>query len=167
MKLAFLTPTAYLERYESYNDIFLAEAQICCDDQDYLDFFVVKIKEGRHVILDNSPGIRRDITLADYLDLAYLMKPTELVAINTFSNSIQSIDETIKFMQLAEEFGVISKGVKIMGVIQGNTFSDWVECYKALDRIVRVDSIGFTRPLETFEKVVQTPSKLNPNNQLM
>lgn len=153
MKLAFITPTAYLKRFESYSDIFLAEAQICYDDEDYKNYFITKLEEGRHVILDNSPGIRRDITLADYLDLAYLMKPTELVAINSHSNTVQSIDDTIKFMQLAEEFGLMTKGIKIMGVVQGNNFSEWVECYKALDRVVRVSSIGFTRPLDTFEEL--------------
>lgn len=151
MRLAFIVPTAYVKKFARYNSIELAEAQICYDNKDYFEYFVQRQKDGAHVILDNSPRIKQDITIEEYLELAYVMKPAEIIATDIARESLQSVQETIHFMDLAEKFGIRSKGIKIMGVIQGRSFEEWVLMYQSLDRLIGVDSIGFPRPLDDFE----------------
>jgi len=160
VKIAFIVPTEYLVEFSRYNTIELVEAQICYDDPAYLDYFLRRKQAGAYIILDNSPRIKRDITMEQYLDLAYEMRPDEIVAVDVARESAQSIDETMRFMNGVDKFGLRERGVKIMGVVQGRNFEEWALGYQTLDSIIRVDTIGFPRPMPDFPGMEFTVSPM-------
>jgi hypothetical protein len=129
-----------LDTSRSYNDYDYALVHLFKEHKDYYDFFVDSVKMGRHVLLDNS--IFELGTAYDPDEFAYWitrLKPTEYIVPDVLEDTKGTIESYVNF---TEKYGKVLPGKKI-GVVQGKTYEEIVECYGFMSAMTDKIAISF------------------------
>jgi len=132
------TPIAYLDSSKYYNDYDYCLVHLCDKYEEYLDFYKNSIKEGREVLLDNSI-----FELGVSFDWDKFAKRVEEIC-PTFYIVPDVLQDANATIQNFERFCNIYKnlpGLKI-GVVQGKTKKELVDCYKFM--LERADYIAIS-----------------------
>jgi len=126
MLIAHEAPISILREIRDITDIQYALVHLFDTHPNYLNFFKLSLNLGREVILDNSIfelGVAFDSRR--YVDYIHELKPTYYIVPDVLEDS----DATIKtFFRFTTDYQTIP-GLKI-GVVQGKTYDELVECYK-------------------------------------
>lgn len=143
MKLAFITPTKYLEKYSSQGDIFLALAHLIDDngENEYSTFHRRKAKQGSRVILDNGLFEGTQVDAEALLRRANAIGAQAVCAPDVLYDSKGTIKEFKKFIRAKQEFGLVAE---VMGIPQATTISEWWECYQFMDLHGDCDIVGLS-----------------------
>lgn len=143
MKLAFITPTAYLEKFSAQGDIFLALAHLIDDNgtNEYARFHRRKVEEGRRVILDNGLFEGAQVTTDQLLRRAAAIKASVVCAPDVLYDAKGTIKEFKRFIQAKHEFGLVAE---VMGIPQADNPTDWWECFQFMDLHSECDIIGLS-----------------------
>lgn len=126
ISIAHEAPVSLMNEVQQVTDYDYA-LSVCFDKVDgYYDFFKRAIKNGRWVLLDNGifeEGVPMD---ADkYADYIVNLQPNEYVVPDALEDANTTVSNFDKWIL---DFGDIP-GRRI-GVAQGKTFSEFIECYK-------------------------------------
>jgi hypothetical protein len=139
MLISHETPISFLDVSKSYNDYDYALVHLFKEHPEYYKFFEDSVKEGRHVLLDNS--IFELGTAYDSDEFAYWvsrLKPTEYIVPDVLENTEETIESYAKF---TEKYSVLPG--KTIGVVQGKTYEEIVKCYRFMSSIADKIAISF------------------------
>lgn len=154
MKLACEIPTANLAELNGYTDYDFIIASHCVNDEKYKQFFIDLRKEHpeRESILDNGAFEEgKAIDFGIYKELIDALKPNVLVLPDVVNDMRATLKASEKFMSQYDE--LCNAGLySMMGVLQGNTIKEYVECLEEFNQYDVIETIGipyhlFYRPL--------------------
>lgn len=160
MKISHESPLYLINESKRYNDYDYALVHLFEEIPEYYNFFKKSLEEGREVLLDNS--IFELGTSFDVDRFAYWvneLKPTEFIIPDVLENCVETINKAEKFLS---KHGNLAKevGAKTIGVIQGKTYDDIVQCYTVLDKTFDVDKIAISFDYSYYyEKAYPHPNK--------
>ena len=120
----------------------------------YKNFFVESMKMGRKVILDNSI-----FELGEAFDVGKFfwhvqdLLPTEYIIPDVFQDSKGTLKNVEDWFQLVNEMNpAILTRCKAIGVVQGKTEEECIECYKALASNPNIYKIAIPFDFEWYQE---------------
>lgn len=140
---------------KKYNDYSYALVHLFKDNKKYFDYFAEALKQGRHVILDNSA-----FELGEAFDSDEFVKWIERLVMRSgeakckltyvIPDALHDKDKTIA---LAKEFTEKYPNCygRAMAVCQGQTYDEMIECYKELVEYADYIGISFGSASHTNE----------------
>lgn len=132
------TPLAYLEDSRYYNDYDYCLVHLCDKHEQYLDFFKDSIRQGREVLLDNSIfELGEAFDWGKFADRIEEIKPTYYIVPDVLEDASQTIQNFERFTNIYKDL----PGKKI-GVVQGKTRVELIDCYKFM--LERADYIAIS-----------------------
>jgi hypothetical protein len=137
MLISHETPISLLETSRGYNDYDYCLVHLLPEHEEYRRFYMESADMGRHVLLDNS--IFELGEAYDSKEFAYWVKqlrPTEYIVPDVLENSAETIEIFKKFNKTYELPG------KKIGVVQGKTYKEIVDCYNYI--APRVDKVALS-----------------------
>lgn len=144
LKLAFITPTNYLETVAARGDIHLVLAHLVLKDEKYREFYK---NSKTYKILDNGAfELGQPMHIEDILKAAEMIGADEVVAPDVFNDGRRTLEAvhnfTMQVKTLLPAFKKIEHKFKIMAVPHGKNFLDWLKCFEELYLDDRIDVIG-------------------------
>ena len=139
MLVSHESPLSMLEDSRIYNDYCYCLVHLLDQHPEYLNFFKQSLTMGREVLLDNSIfelGVSFDPSA--YAKHIEALKPTYYVLPDVLEDAAGTQQSAFKFMHNYPDLD----GLKI-GVVQGKTYQELVDCYKWMDQRVDYIAISF------------------------
>ena len=155
MKISHESPLCLLDRSRSYNDYDYALVHLFETEPTYLQFFKDSLAQGRTVLLDNS--IFELGTAFDSDKFAHWIKelqPTEYIIPDVLEDTLGTMDNALDWKEKYSDLPG-----KTIGVVQGKSYSDLVQCYDYLDNIIGVDKIAISFDYSYYLEVCPHPNK--------
>ena len=155
MKISHESPLCLLDRSRSYNDYDYALVHLFETEPTYLQFFKDSLAQGRTVLLDNS--IFELGTAFDSDKFAHWIKelqPTEYIIPDVLEDTIGTMDNALDWKEKYSDLPG-----KTIGVVQGKSYEDLVQCYDYLDNIIGVDKIAISFDYSYYLEVCPHPNK--------
>ena len=155
MKISHESPLCLLDRSRDYNDYDYALVHLFETEPTYLQFFKDSLAQGRTVLLDNS--IFELGTAFDSDKFAHWIKelqPTEYIIPDVLEDTIGTMDNALDWKEKYSDLPG-----KTIGVVQGKSYSDLVQCYDYLDNIIGVDKIAISFDYSYYLEVCPHPNK--------
>lgn len=158
MKIAHESPLKLLERSRQYNDYDYALVHLFEENAEYYHFFVESLKQGRKVILDNSIfELGTSFDSSKYFEWINKLKPTEYIIPDVLEDTLGTMDNALEWKE--KYWGETPKSSKCIGVVQGRTYEDIVNCYQYLDEVINVDKIAISFDYSYYLEVCPHPNK--------
>ena len=125
-------PVKYLEEYSGYFDYDFVIASTCISHPEYLEYFLRrKHARFRFTILDNGAFETGEaISDMEYITLAQKLHPNVLVIPDVYKDSSATYVRVLNFLDTWKKAPV--DGVKLMGVLQGESWEDLLTMYRIL-----------------------------------
>lgn len=143
MKLAFITPTAFLHHFATQGDFHLALAHLVDDngENEYTRFYRREAESGKPVILDNGLFEGAQVEPETLIQRARVVKAQVVCAPDVLYDSRGTIKEFKRFIRLKHEEGLVAK---IMGIPQADNRVDYWECFQFMLMHKECDLIGLS-----------------------
>lgn len=120
------TPLAYLEDSRRYNDYDYCLVHLCDKYEQYLNFYRDSVRQGREVLLDNSIfELGKAFDWDKFAKRVIQINPTYYIVPDVLEDAAETM---VNFERFTEKFHDLP-GKKI-GVVQGKTKKQLVDCYK-------------------------------------
>ena len=147
-------PISLLEESKYINDYDYCLVHLLDQNEDYKNFYMNSVKEGRKVLLDNSLFELETLFNGDiFAEKILELKPTEYI----IPDSLEDINETINsYNNFISKYNDLP-GIKI-GVVQGKTLDELIECYKFMS--AKTDKIAISFDYSFYENFYPTNNKL-------
>jgi hypothetical protein len=159
MKIAHEAPISIFHWMQNHTDYDYALVHMFEESKEYYDCFERALSKGREVILDNSIfelGVAFDRD--KYVHWINKLKPTWYIIPDVLEDTNGTIESFHKWNSL---HGIkVNPNVKKIGVIQGKTFNEIVECYKTIAPNVDKVAISFD-----FSYYTESTKSLDPINK--
>jgi len=140
MKISHESPLCLLDRSRSYNDYDYALVHLFETEPTYYQFFKDSLAQGRTVLLDNSIFELGTAFDSDrYAHWIKELKPTEYIIPDVLEDTLGTMDNALDWKEKYSDL----PGKKI-GVVQGKSYEDLVQCYDYLDNVIGVDKIAIS-----------------------
>ena len=155
MKISHESPLCLLDRSRSYNDYDYALVHLFETEPSYYQFFKDSLAQGRQVLLDNS--IFELGTAFDSDKFAYWineLKPTEYIIPDVLEDTQWTMDKALDWKEKYSDLPG-----KTIGVVQGKSYYDLVQCYDYLDNVIGVDKIAISFDYSYYLEVCPHPNK--------
>lgn len=143
MQLAFITPTAYLSKFSSQGDFYLALAHLIDDngENEYATFHRREAEKGRRVVLDNGLFEGAQVEPEALIERARAIKAQAVCAPDVLYDSKGTIKAFKEFIRLKYETGLVCD---VMGIPQADNPSGWWECFQFMDMHTGCDLVGLS-----------------------
>ena len=155
MLISHEVPKSLFKSSLEFNDYDYALVHLFDKDPEYLTFYKESVKQGRHVLLDNSIfelGTAYDNkSFAKWVEQ---LQPTEYIV----PDALEDIHKTIQQMDEWNRNYITTPGKRI-GVIQGKTPEELIDCYKYMDEYAGVDKIAISFDYSLYEELVPHKNK--------
>ena len=140
IKIAHESPKGIFSDVQYLTDYDYALVHLFEQDEIYLNQFKDAVRKGREVILDNSIFELEEAFDAD--KFAYWVKELR----PTWYIIPDALEDAEKTMQQAADWSKKHSDVpgKSIGVVQGKSYREIKDCYKAMDEIANVDRIAIS-----------------------
>ena len=155
IKIAHESPKACFDTVQSMTDYDYALVHLFEEDPEYLELFKDGVAEGREVILDNSIFELEEAFDADRF--AYWikeLKPTWYIVPDALENAKKTLQQMAAWNMRHSDI----PGKKI-GVVQGKTYSEIVNCYDYMANIAGVDMVAISFDYSYYEEKFPHPNK--------
>ena len=155
IKIAHEAPKSIFEDVQKVTDYDYALVHLLEEDEEYLTMFEKAIKKGREVILDNSIFELEEAFEADRFAIwVERLKPSWYI----IPDALENAEKTMQ--QAADWFKSYSHlPGKTIGVVQGKTYEEIRDCYRAMDEIANVDMIAISFDYSYYTESVPHPNK--------
>lgn len=121
----------------------------------YKNFFLESSKKGRRILLDTSIfELGEAFDLEKYAGWVKMLQPYEYILPDVLENSQKTMDNSESFVEAYPDL----PGKKI-GVVQGKTYDELLDCYKFLDKKLNVDKIAISFDYSLYEELFPHPNK--------
>ena len=154
IKIAHEAPLSIMKKVRERTDFCYALVHLFEENLEYLQFFKESLLLGREVILDNSI-----FELGEAFDserFAYWikeLKPTKYIIPDVLEDGEKTVNNLILWIEQYKDL----PGRK-MGVVQGKTYEDLVNCYLEIDKYC--DEIAISFNYSYYENLVNSGNKL-------
>jgi nitrate reductase NapAB chaperone NapD len=156
IKIAHESPKACFDTVQSMTDYDYALVHLFEEDPEYLELFKDAVAEGREIILDNSIFELEEAFDAERF--AYWineLKPTWYIVPDALENAKKTLSNMAEWnMKYADKV----TGKKI-GVVQGKTYSEIVNCYDYIANMADVDMVAISFDYSYYEEKFPHPNK--------
>ena len=155
MLISHEVPKCLFNQSLEFNDYDYALVHLFDKDPEYLQFYKDRVKEGRCVLLDNSIfELGEAYNNSEFAKWVKELQPTEYIV----PDSLEDVKGTIERMEAWNRTYRTLPGKKI-GVVQGKTPEELVECYQYLDEHADCDKIAFSFDYSTYEEIIPHKNK--------
>ncbi len=113
------------------------------DNETYSTFYKNRKKNnsGLYYILDNGANEDKVISGKQYIDIAYELEVSEIIAPDVYQDYNQTLEKTYSFIE--NDYPELEKkGVNLMAVLQGKTFKELLEGFEIYLKNPKIDIIG-------------------------
>jgi hypothetical protein len=156
IKIAHEAPIDIFNEVQSRTDYDYALVHLLEESFRYRDVFEGAVKRGREVILDNSIFELEEAFEADRFAMwVERLKPTWYIVPDALENAEKTMQQAADWFK---KYGDIVPG-KSIGVVQGKTYEEIRDCYRAMDEIAKVDMIAISFDYSYYSKSVPHPNK--------
>ena len=155
IKIAHESPKSIFSTVQKYTDYDYALVHLFEEDPEYLQQFKEAVSKGREVILDNSIFELEEAFDADkFAKWVDELRPTWYIIPD-------ALEDATKTCTQAEMWRINHSNVpgKSIGVIQGKTYEEIVQCYEFMDKDMDVDMIAISFDYSYYTKSVPHPNK--------
>lgn len=139
MKIAHEAPITLLEDIQRVTDYDYALVHLFEQYPVYYQFFINSLSEGREVILDNSIfELGKAFDMVKFAQYVVDLRPTYYIipdVLEDYRETVENFHKWFSNYQISES--------KSIGVIQGKTYEELVECYKSLSEHCDTVAISF------------------------
>ena len=147
MLVSHESPIAILDESRNYNDYDYALVHLFETDPEYYNFFKISKTLGREVLLDNSIfELGHSFEPKKFAKYVQELKPTQYVVPDVLEDSQQTCSSFNKFTLNYPDL----PGLKI-GVVQGKTYQELVECYRFM--VNHADYIAISFDYSWYETI--------------
>ena len=155
MKISHESPLCLLDRSRSYNDYDYALVHLFETEPTYLQFFKDSLAQGRTVLLDNSIfELGTAFNPGEYAYWIEELRPTEYIIPDVLEDTLGTMDNALDWKEKYSDLPG-----KTIGVVQGKSYEDLVQCYDYLDCIIGVDKIAISFDYSYYLEVCPHPNK--------
>ena len=138
-----------------FNDYDYALVHMFDKDPEYLQFYKDCVAKGRHVLLDNSIfELGEAYDNESFAKWVEDLKPTEYIV----PDALEDMEKTISQMDAWNRTYRNLPGKKI-GVVQGKTPEEIVNCYVYLDKDAECDKIAFSFDYSLYSELAPHKNK--------
>ena len=156
IKIAHESPKSIFEEVQRFTDYDYALVHLFEEDEEYLKQFQQAALKGREIILDNSIFELEEAFDADKFDswVKYL-KPTWYIVPDVLEDGYATIDKMEDWNN--KDLGYKHSGK--IGVVQGKTYDEIVDCYNYMNKEADVDMIAISFDYSYYTKSVPHANK--------
>lgn len=156
IKIAHESPKSIFEEVQRFTDYDYALVHLFEEDEEYLKQFQQAALKGREIILDNSIFELEEAFDADkFDDWVKFLKPTWYIVPDVLEDGYATIDK----MEDWNNKGLGYKGSGKIGVVQGKTYDEIVDCYNYMNKEADVDMIAISFDYSYYTKSVPHANK--------
>jgi hypothetical protein len=156
IQIAHEAPISIIRDVQAITDYDYCLVHLLEEQPEYLKFFKESKQKGRKVLLDNSIFELGEAFHADkFAQWVQELNPDEYI----IPDSLENTDKTL-FNALSWNNKYNTLPGKKIGVIQGKTYNDLKNCYKALDKEFNVDKIAISFDYSFYNNLIPHPNKL-------
>lgn len=147
-------PISVFSIFKRMNDYDYCLLHLTYENEQYKNYYINAVKEGRQVLLDNSLFELGDaLTNEQLAEGVKLINPTWYVIPDCLNNKDVTIE---RFKAFKADYPDLPG--KAVGVVQGSTIEDMIECYKFMSE--HADKIAIPFDSKAFEEVVDDKDQL-------
>lgn len=158
MLISHEVPISILKESRKFNDYDYALVHLFETEPEYYDYFVDSIRLGRKVILDNSIfELGEAFDSKKFFYWIDKLKPTEYIIPDVLEDALGTMDNALDWKE--NYWSETPKSSKCIGVVQGKSYEDLVNCYQYLDEVINVDKIAFSFDYSYYLDVCPHPNK--------
>ena len=155
IKIAHEAPIDIFEEVQRVTDYDYALVHLLEQNGRYRDTFERAVKKGREVILDNSIFELEEAFEADRFAMwVERLKPTWYIIPDALEDAEKTMQQAYNWIKTYKDI----PGKKI-GVVQGKTYQEIKDCYRAMDKIAKVDMIAISFDYSYYTDSVPHPNK--------
>jgi queuine/archaeosine tRNA-ribosyltransferase len=155
IKIAHEAPIDIFEEVQRLTDYDYALVHLLEQNGRYRDTFERAVKKGREVILDNSIFELEEAFEADRFAMwVERLKPTWYIIPDALEDAEKTMQQAANWIKTYKDI----QGKKI-GVVQGKTYQEIRDCYRAMDEIAKVDMIAISFDYSYYTDSVPHPNK--------
>lgn len=148
IKVCVIASTSHLFVYPELGDMDMSLSHLILQDEAYAGYYREQSNKGRYVLLDNSAfeleqqgkGLDPD----PVLDAAEITNPSEVIATDVLFKGQETLESTREFIEAMKRRDLIGR-YKVMGVAQGRTQDEWLECLEGLLNMPEINVIGLSK----------------------
>ena len=156
IKIAHESPKSIFEEVQRFTDYDYALVHLFEEDEEYLKQFQQAALKGREIILDNSIFELEEAFDADKFDSwVKHLKPTWYIVPDVLEDGYATIDK----MEDWNNKGLGYKHSGKIGVVQGKTYDEIVDCYNYMNKEADVDMIAISFDYSYYTKSVPHANK--------
>lgn len=153
LKVSHEVPISLLEQSKSFNDYDYCLLHLTSIPE-YRSYYKKAIQEGREVLLDNSLFELGDsLTVEDVREGVLDINPTWVVVPDCLNNYMITVDRFKEWEDKCSDLNVLT-----IGVVQGSSLEEAVECYRFMSE--HADKIAIPFDSVYFETLYPSESKL-------
>jgi hypothetical protein len=157
IKIAHESPISIFPQVQSWTDYDYALVHLFEENEEYLNLFKKALAGGREVILDNSIfELGSAFDMKEFAHWTTELKPTWYIIPDALEDSLET---SMNSIQWNTHYRSKVPG-KCIGVVQGRTFDEIVECYRFLDKQADVDMIAISFDYSYYETECPHNNKL-------
>ncbi len=139
MQVSHEVPLSVLSKSEEFNDYDYCLLHLTYENKTYKEYYQNAIKKGRKVLLDNSLFELGDaLTLEEVAQGVRELQPTWVVVPDCLDNKNTTIS---RFKEWVEQYSDLD--VLTIGVVQGKTIDELIECYSFMSQYADKIAIPF------------------------
>ncbi|MGH3939379.1 MAG: hypothetical protein ACRDTG_12225 [Pseudonocardiaceae bacterium] len=148
--VAVIASIPYLRRLSAAGTIDMALTHLVLAQPTYAGFFQARARAGVSVVLDNSAYELQDTTGAGMaagpvLQAAELIGAQFVVCQDVLFDGPATLLTTQRFLDTARHQDTAGAGWRFIGVPQGRTRAEWLDCYHRLVAMPSIDMIGLSK----------------------
>jgi len=156
IKIAHEAPKSIFEEIQRFTDYDYALVHLFEEDEEYLKQFKAAALKGREIILDNSIFELEEAFDADRFNYwVNELKPTWYIVPDVLEDGYATIDK----MEDWNNKGLGYKHSGKIGVVQGKTYDEIVDCYNYMKNEANVDMIAISFDYSYYNKSVPHANK--------
>lgn len=149
IKIAHESPKSIFNEVQKYTDYDYALVHLLEEDDEYFTQFEAAIRQGREVILDNSIfELEEAFDAIKFNEWVNRMRPTWYIVPDALEDSKKTIDQMADW----NSKGLGYKGSKKIGVVQGKSYAEIVDCYNYMNLEADVDMIAISFDYSYYTK---------------
>jgi len=157
IKIAHESPISIFPQVQSWTDYDYALVHLFEESPEYLELFKKALQAGREVILDNSIfELGSSFDMAKFAEWTSEIKPDWYIIPDALEDSLET---RMNAVQWNAHYRNQVPG-KAIGVVQGRSYQDIIDCYQFLDKEMDVDMLAISFDYSYYETECPHENKL-------